>query len=72
MVSDGLFHDVSPFSTPCAHLAVRLDVRLGSLPNATPLDVDPLRRASEKIGNRLASAMGDPTTYQSSSFRMEE
>ena len=36
MVSDGLFHDVSPFSTPCAHLADRLDVRLGSLPNATP------------------------------------
>jgi hypothetical protein len=26
------------------------------------LDVDPLRRASEKIGNRLATAMGDLTT----------
>ena len=39
-------------------------------PNTTQryahLDIDPLRRASENIGSRLATAMGDLTTNQSS------
>jgi integrase len=36
------------------------------------LDLDPLRRASDNIGNRLTIAMGDLTTNQRPSFRMEE
>jgi integrase len=34
------------------------------------LDIDPLRRASENIGSRLATAMGDLTTNQSSAERV--
>jgi integrase len=34
------------------------------------LDIDPLRRASENIGNRLATAMGDLTTNQSNAEEM--
>jgi integrase len=36
------------------------------------LDLDPLRRASDSIGNRLATAMGDLTTIQRPSFGMED
>jgi hypothetical protein len=34
------------------------------------LDIDPLRRASENIGSRLATAMGDLITNQSSAEEM--
>ena len=36
------------------------------------LDLDPLRRASDSIGNRLATAMGDLTTIQRPTFGMED
>ena len=36
------------------------------------LDIDPLRRASENIGNRLAIAMGDLTATPGPSIEMEE